>query len=337
MSRIKRIIMFVLIICFMSSLAIAKGPIALRMGTGGPTGNYFAMGNDIQSYCGEVIVDDKGVETEFEIMNSGGSVANIEGMNNKLYTLGIAQEDVLQYMAKQNSRTVNVNRMKIISGLHIETIHLLIPKTFVPTSNAPAPKPLSAWDKAKIKMGLKDKKVTKSAPIMKISLAALAGQTVGAWGGSTVSAKALKYFMNVDFTIKELSEAERTTTTLPLIIVGGMPYKPVEEYLKTGKYNLVSLDYETIKNQAQFYVSTGANYTIEGVTYSSSTIGVRALLLGKSFRKESRNKNMIKLAQCISDNLADLADDPDTNPNWTSVYELEENGQQTNWSYFPVN
>lgn len=42
------------------------------------------------------------------------------------------------------------------------------------------------------------------------------------------------------------------------------------------------------------------------------------------------------LGQCIIDNLADLDDDPNTNPNWGTAYELEEDGAQTNWNYFKL-
>jgi hypothetical protein len=44
---------------------------------------------------------------------------------------------------------------------------------------------------------------------------------------------------------------------------------------------------------------------------------------------------MMDLATCIEQNLADLADDPDTNPNWQTAYELGES--QANWPEFPLN
>ena len=35
---------------------------------------------------------------------------------------------------------------------------------------------------------------------------------------------------------------------------------------------------------------------------------------------------MNSLATCISESLIDLADDPETDPNWQSVFELEDEG-----------
>ena len=45
---------------------------------------------------------------------------------------------------------------------------------------------------------------------------------------------------------------------------------------------------------------------------------------------------MNSLATCISESLIDLADDPETDPNWQSVFELEDEGVASNWSYFEV-
>ncbi len=244
-------------------------------------------------------------------------------MTQKKYSLGIVQEDVLQYYAKQNERSVNGNRMKIITGMHNEIIYLLIPKGFTPVSQS---------------SGIFSQIIEKISPTdpVPVSLDILAGQNVATWGGASVSAKALKYFTGVNFNVVDVPEGKRTNLNMPILLVGGQPYQPVEDYLKSGKYDLVGIEYARIKDRAPFYLELSANYTFGGKTYSVPTIGVRALLLGKAFRKESRNVNMLALTQCISENLADLADDPDTNPNWQTVYDLEGEGSQTNWEYFPL-
>ncbi len=222
--------------------------------------------------------------------------------------------------------------MKIISGLHVETVYLLIPKSFKPKSTTSDKK--NKWGSLFAKIGFGGKETANVPP--KISFDLLEGQDLAAWGGSVISAKALKYFTGVNFNIVDVPKEKRGNIVMPMLLVGGQPYKPVEDYLASGKYTLVGIDYEVIRNQAPFYLNVAANYNIGGKASSVSTIGVRALLIGKAFRKESRNKNMIALAQCINDSLVDLADDPDTNPNWNSVFELEADGSQTNWSYFPV-
>lgn len=290
----------------------------LKIGTGGPTGNYFAMGKDIVSYCQEAVLD-----ADLEALNSDGSTDNLLGMTQKKYSAGIVQEDVLQYHAKKDPRSVNRNRMKIIAGLHLETAHLLIPKNYKPKKG---------------KKGMLSDLWSKFKPEEKkpISLDLLKNQTVASWGGSIVSAKALSYFMELNLNVVDVPKDKRNNINLPIFLVGGQPYKPVEKFLATNKYVLVAIDYSKIQVKAPFYQKMSANYKVGAKIASVPSFAVRALLLGKSFRKESRNTNMQLLGQCIVENLADLADDPNTNPNWGTVYELEEDGAQTNWNYFKL-
>ncbi len=228
---------------------------------------------------------------------------------------------------RKDPRKINVNRMKIISELHIETIHLLIPNGYQPKKQNME----GLFSKFKTMF------LTNNNKPIKISLQMLKDQEIASWGGSSVSAKALSYFFGLNWKIKEIPEQKRDSiNNMPILLVGGQPYEPVKKYLATGKYKLVGLNYSEISAKAPFYISTEASYHIDGKSISAPSIGIQALIIGKAFRKESRNKAMTNLAQCINDNLPDLADDPDTNPNWNSVYDLNEEGQQINWSYFPI-
>jgi hypothetical protein len=316
----KRFIVMVLILfsmVFLSNQLMAADE-TLKVGTGGPKGNYFAMGNDISHYCGNALQENK-----LEVLSSDGSVDNLLGMANKKFSIGIVQEDVLQYYAKQNPTKINSNRQKIIAGLHIETAHLLIPKDYQPENDS---------------SGLFSKILSKfkSDDTAPLSLETLRNQTIGSWGGSIISAKALSFFMDLNLNVVEIPEDKRSTVNIPIFLVGGQPYKPVEDYLATGNFVLVSIDYNQLASRAPFYIKMDANYRIGGQIKSVPTFGVRAFMLGVSFRNESRNADMEKLSQCINEHLGDMADDPDTNPNWGVVYDLEKNGSQTNWTYFKL-
>lgn len=291
-----------------------------RVGTGGPTGNYFAMGNDIVRYCAPAVSDSLVIE------NSSGSLENLNGMINKQFSMVMTQEDVLQYMAKQDPQRVNQNRMKIISGLHAETVHLLLPVGYTPENDS---------GMFGINFGDIMSKLGAGTGPVEVSVDLLNGQTFGSWGGGLVSARALNYFLDLQANVIEVPEAERTAPKIPVLIVGGQPYKPVQDLLATGNYHLVSLDYNQISTRAPFYTKVSANYMVGGKVETVNTIGVRALLLGVSFRDAERNKVMTDLVTCIRENLGDLADDFDSNPNWGSVYDYEiKEGAQTNWSYF---
>ena len=289
----------------------------IPIGAGTSKGTYFSMLKDVKNYCeGEL-----GGDT-LMIKNTEGSVENLIGMTQKEFSLALVQEDVIHYYAKQDPRKVNQNRMKIVSGMHLETAHLLIPKGYKPKTES------SLW------LSFIDKMVKKSNK--PISLELLKGQAIIASGGSVVGAKALSYFLGLNLKVQSVGSDKYVSSNKPIFLVGGQPYKPVEEILATGKFHLVSIDFSLLKEKASFYLPIKANYRVNGKVITVDSFGIRAFLLGKSFRKQSRNKNMSILATCISNNLEDLADDAGTNVNWESVFELDRNGEQIGWSYFSL-
>lgn len=290
----------------------------IRIGTGGERGNYYSMMSDVKSYCADSLTED----AHLEVQKSDGSVDNILGITDKRFTAGVVQEDVLQYFKKTQPLAVNTNRIKVISGLHMESVHLLVPKGYEGDQDS----------------GIRGvfHSLFGNDNQTPLSIDMLKGQTVGSWGGSIVSAKALNYFLNLYMNIVELPEDQRKDPNMPLLLVGGHPYKPVQDLLATGNYALIPIDYSELRDRAPFYLKSSISYKNNGKIKTVPTFAVRALLVGKSFRRESRNENMINLAQCVQNSLIDLADDTNTNPVWGSVYELEEDGEQTNWTYFPL-
>ncbi len=298
----------------------------IKLGTGSEKGNYFSMAKDIASYCQPELGDSK-----ITYLSSDGSIANLLGIQNKLYSAGIIQEDVLQYYAKRSPQTVNKNRLKVISPLHVEQIHLLIPKDYKPEGDSSEKKSWLSYFTSGDKAGAENK-------AKKLDLDLLKGQKIGSWGGSLVSAEALSFFFDLKFNVVEIPDAQRKgKIDMPLLLVGGAPYPIVDELLKTGNYTLVALDYDRISQQAGFYSKETLNYNIDGKIRSIPTIGVRALLMGQSFRKAERNKDMSLLSNCVYNSLEDLADDSKTNPLWGSVTEfVKNNNGQVDWSYFPM-
>lgn len=296
-------------------LAGSANAAVLKMGTGGPDGSYFSMGNDIVSYCQDELSQDT-----IEVGTSTGSVENLVGLRSKKFALSIVQEDVLQFHAKRTPNKVNKNSLKIITPMHVESMHLLIPKGYKPEGKK------SGWFG---NLFSDDKPVSVDINLLK-------GQTIAAWGGSSVSAKALSYFFGLNANVVDIEPG--SLVNKPIIVVAGYPSATVEKYLATKKYNLVSIDYNTVNQnpRAEFYTNEVLNYTINGKMQSVPTIGVRALLIGKSFRKASRNITASELSTCIDAYLADLADDPSTNPNWLSVYDFVDTGDQVSWDYFPL-
>lgn len=312
----KKILSILAIIAFSTTMLVA-GSKPVKIGTGSKTGNYFSMTQDIfsENYCKDSLGRD------FQILNTGGSVDNLLSLANKKVSMGIVQSDVLMNMSKTSPRKFNMNSIKIIAGLHNETVHLLIPKNYAPkTGSSGMWGKMSSWVNAKEPMAVK--------------LESLTNQEISSWGGSIVSAKALSYFFNLNWKVKTISPDSAAKANTPIILVGGQPYAPVEKLLATGKWRLLSIRHSDVASKAPFYSAEEASYNINGNPTIVPTIGVQALLVGKSFRKKSRNEGNVNLATCISESLPDLADDSETNPNWASVYENNEKGLSINWSQF---
>lgn len=295
-------------------LAIAASLMAdIKLGTGSTSGNYYSMSKDIKAYCQD------SVSENIAVLPSDGSLDNLQGLSNKKFTMGIVQSDALMSQAKAQPAVVNLNLIKIVSGLHVETVHLLVPNNYQPktTDNS------SLWEKW----------TTTSKP-KPVKLSSLRGQTISSWGGSLVSAKALSYFFGLNWNLATITEAQAPNVNTPILLVGGQPYAPVEKLLATGKWHLIPIDYNSIATVAPFYQKVSATYKMNGKIQSTPTIGVQALLVGKSFKNDARNADALKLSKCIKANLGDLADDSNTNPNWTSVYELDKKNNLMQWSYF---
>ena len=279
-----------------------------NIGTGGEKGNYFSMANDIKEYCKSVVPD-------MQVQKSDGSIDNLSGMTNKVFQAGIIQSDVLMNMAKTTPRDINMQNMKIIAGLHIETIHLLSPKDYKPKGSGVFNKFFGS-----------DKEVT--------GIQDLQGIEVSSYGGSLVSANALNYFFNLNWTIHSVTADKIGSVNTPILLVGGVPYKPVEELLKTGKWKLIPINYDSVKASAPFYIKSDITYTVNSAPISVQTIGVQAMLVGKAYRNADKNTIMEKLASCVEKSVPDMADDSKTNPNWVSVYENQKLGNLVNWTFF---
>ena len=296
----------------LSSTSQASKPIKIGSGTEGK--NYHGMINDVIDYCA--------AETGRPLENRpspGGSTQNILDMSNKLLHAGLTQIDVLKFQARIMGEKVNQNRMKVIIGAHRESGHLVIPPNWQPSSE-------SMWGNILSTMGMGDEKKGISIDLIK-------NQSVGGWGGSLVSIRALSSFMKLGLQAVEIKPGQQVKH--PIMIVGGQPDKHVQAYLNAG-WKLVPINAESLKARASFYDAVSLNYSIKGKLTSVPSFGVRAVLIGKSSRSAKRNKPFSNLATCLRRNLADLADDSDTNPNWESVYEFENDGQ-VNWQYFPLN
>ena len=140
----KKLLAILLAVAMLFSLAACGGSSTMTMGTGSPTGTYYAYGGII----GQYITNNAGVVVN--AVSTGGSKDNIQGIDAGDYQLGTVQSDVMHY-AWNGTRSFEtdgkIESFRTVAGLYAEAVQLV-------TVN---PEIKSVAD-------LKDKKVSIGAP-----------------------------------------------------------------------------------------------------------------------------------------------------------------------------
>jgi len=100
----------------------AKGATNMAMGTGSPTGTYYAYGGII----GQYIKNNAGISVN--AVSTGGSKDNIQGIDVNDYQLGTVQSDVMHY-AWNGTRSFEeegkIDSFRTVAGLYAEAVQLV--------------------------------------------------------------------------------------------------------------------------------------------------------------------------------------------------------------------
>lgn len=118
----KRILSILLVMTFALSLVACGGSTTMTMGTGSPTGTYYAYG----SIIGQYITNNAGVTVN--AVSTGGSKDNIQGIDSGDYQLGTVQSDVMHY-AWNGTRSFEtdgkIESFRTVAGLYAEAVQLV--------------------------------------------------------------------------------------------------------------------------------------------------------------------------------------------------------------------
>lgn len=129
----KRILAIVLTMVMVLSLAACgtaatssdvepQGATAMAMGTGSPTGTYYAYGGII----GQYIKNNAGISVN--AVSTGGSKDNIQGIDVGDYQLGTVQSDVMHYAWNGNRAFEEEGKLttfRTVAGLYAEAVQLV--------------------------------------------------------------------------------------------------------------------------------------------------------------------------------------------------------------------
>lgn len=273
----KRIFSVLLVLAMIFSLAACGGATTMTMGTGSPSGTYYAYGGVLSQY----ITNNAGITAN--AVSTQGSKDNIQGIDAGDYQLGTVQSDVMDYAwngTRSFEQDGKVTTFRTVAGLYAEAVQLV-------TCN---PDIKSVKD-------LEGKKVSIGAPGSGVYYNAL--DVLAAAGLSESDIKAQR--QNFD----ESADALKDGKIDAAFIVAGAPTPAITELCMTNKNTkIVPIDgaiAEKLMKDNTFY----SVYKIPANTYANqteeiATVTVKATLIVSA---DATEDDVYNLTKAIFDNI----------------------------------
>ena len=272
----KKLLSILMVLALVFSLTACTGS-TMTMGTGSPTGTYYAYGGIV----GQYITNNAGITVN--AVSTGGSKDNIQGIDSGDYQLGTVQSDVMHY-AWNGTRSFEedgkIESFRTVSGLYAEAVQLV-------TVN---PDIKSVSD-------LKDKKVSIGAPGSGVFFNAM--DVLAAAG---LSEKDIKpQYQNFD----ESADALKDGKIDAAFIVAGAPTPAITELSMTNdNVRIVPIDGDIadklMKDNTFYSVYKIPAETYKNQTEEISTVTVKATLIVSADASED---DVYKLTAAIFDNI----------------------------------
>ena len=273
----KKIIAIVLVLILAVALVACGGEgTRMTMGTGGPTGTYYAYGGVL----GQYMINKAGIDVN--VVSTEGSKANIQGIDIGDYQLGTVQSDVMAY-AWAGSRSFEaegaIQSFRVIGGLYAEAVQLI---TMDPEIKSVA--------------DLKGKSVSIGAPNSGVYFNAV---DVLAAAGLTEEDINAQYQSFGDST-----DALKDGKIDAAFIVAGAPTPAITELCTSNAAYLVPIDGEVaekLMKDCPFYTAYEIPAeTYKGQTEAVKTVTVKATLIVDANASED---DVYKLTASIFDNI----------------------------------
>ena len=277
----KRIFSVLLVLAMIFSLSACGGATTMTMGTGSPSGTYYAYGGVLSQY----ITNNAGVTAN--AVSTQGSKDNIQGIDAGDYQLGTVQSDVMHY-AWNGTRSFEtdgkIETFRTIAGLYAEAVQLV---TVNPDIKSVA--------------DLKDKKVSIGAAGSGVYFNAIDVLTAAGLTENDIKPQ----YQNFDDSADALKDGKIDAA----FIVAGAPTNAITELSMTnGNVRIVPIDGDIatkLMNDNTFY----SVYKIPANTYKNqteevTTVTVKATLIVDANASED---DVYNLTAAIFDNMEDIA------------------------------
>ena len=229
---------------------------SLIFATGDHTGSYFAFGNLLSGYMSSTFGGD------IEVVATEGSVANINGINEGLCQLALAQADVMSYAwtgIRAFPKGEETKAFRAIGGLYEEAVQIITLDERIQTIR-----------------DLKGKTVSIGAPNSGVALNAMTIFDIyGLRTGDDIK--------TVNLSFGESVAAMKTGEVDAAFIVSGTPTKVVEDLIATEHAHLVNIDGRKAEELMEHYPYYN-NHVILSGTYPGldqdvSTVSVQATVI----------------------------------------------------------
>ena len=277
----KRIFSVLLVLAMIFSLAACGGATTMTMGTGSPSGTYYAYGGVLSQY----ITNNAGITAN--AVSTQGSKDNIQGIDAGDYQLGTVQSDVMHY-AWNGTRSFEtdgkIETFRTVAGLYAEAVQLV---TVNPDIKSVA--------------DLKDKKVSIGAAGSGVYFNAIDVLTAAGLTENDIKPQ----YQNFDDSADALKDGKIDAA----FIVAGAPTNAITELSMTnGNVRIVPIDGDIatkLMNDNTFY----SVYKIPANTYKNqteevTTVTVKATLIVDANASED---DVYNLTAAIFDNMEDIA------------------------------
>lgn len=283
-------------LCLLTALPAFSAE-TLRIATGKESGTYSSFFKSIQLVC-------ESDDLKLVEVGSTGSDANIDAMINKEADGAFLQSDTLQFTAMNDPRA-SESQIRVLLPMYPEEVHVIALRTLTKTTGG---------------ITFLGKTYNGTVTVLN-SLADLENVTVGAWGGSYTTARAISYLGSVKYSPVPFDDDKKALAALDagqiaaIIAVGGQPLGFAKGL--SAKYKLLTID-AALADKVKAYQKAMLSYRNLQAT-GVQTVAARSVLAVKNYASPTRRAALSALKQCIMQHEADFKETTGHHPKWADV------------------
>jgi len=261
----------------------------VKVATGDPKGTYSRMFRELNEHCGSAI--------PMVEVSTGGSMANIDALEGNQVNAALVQTDVLVY----RSNAEDFSGVKTLVALAPEEVHIIALSKGVSSGGF-----IGFGEKHRVFNTVSD----------------LNGATVGAAGGSVITAKVISAQAGIPMNVVAYPdngaalEALRNGQVSAVVAVGGAPL---------GMVAGLDATFKLLEVPPAMQAKLASVYKLAKVSYPRMnavgvpTLSIDALFVTRDYKTPVYARGLLQVRQCLYSHLQELAETTGTHPKWQQV------------------